>query len=113
MIQASARGGAGLAVGVSVLLAVPVCAGTLPGETLYRERIRPPAGAVLVASLEDTKRVDAPAIELATVRTRLAGGPPYRWRLDDDTVVTATTTTNDSRSWSIFASSAFLHADDR
>ena len=44
----------------------------------------PPAGAVLVVSLEDTGRPDAPATELATARMRLAAGPPYRWRLEYD-----------------------------
>lgn len=74
-----------------VLLAKPVCAATLEGEVLCRERIMPPAGAVLVVSLEDTARVDAPATELATVRARLAGGPPYQWRLDyDDRLVDST-----------------------
>ncbi len=79
------------AVLACVLLATPVCAATLEGEVLYRERIMPPAGAVLVVSLEDPARVDAPATELAAVRTRLAGGPPYRWRLDyDDRLVDST-----------------------
>lgn len=73
-----------------VLPAARVGAATLEGEALYRERIMPPAGAVLVVSLEDTARLDAPATELAAVRTRLAGGPPYRWRLDyDDRLVEA------------------------
>ena len=74
-----------------VLLATPVRAATLEGEVLYRERIMPPPGAVLSVTLEDTARADAPATELATVRTRLAGGPPYRWRLDyDDRLVDST-----------------------
>ena len=42
----------------------------------------PPAGTVLIVSLDDTARVDAPATKLAAVRMRLAGGPSYRWRLD-------------------------------
>ena len=44
----------------------------------------PPAAAILVVSLKNTARADAPAIELATSRSRSAAGPPYRWRLDYD-----------------------------
>ncbi len=62
----------------------PVAAASLEGEALYRERIMPPAGAVLVVSLEDTARADARATELAGTRMKLAGGPPYRWRLEYD-----------------------------
>lgn len=76
---------------IACLAALPAAATTLEGEAVYRERIMPPKGAILVVSLEDTARADAPAIELATSRTRLAGGPPYRWRLDyDERVLDAT-----------------------
>ena len=68
----------------NLLAAVPALAVTLEGEVNYRERIMPPAAAILVVSLEDTARADASAIELATSRTRLAAGPPYRWRIDYD-----------------------------
>ena len=61
-----------------------VLAATIEGEAVYRERILPPTGAFLVISLENTARADAPSIELASSRTRLAGGPPYRWRLEYD-----------------------------
>jgi uncharacterized lipoprotein YbaY len=66
-------------------------AASIEGQAMYRERIMPPAGAVLVVSLEDTARADAPATELATSRTRLAAGPPYRWRIDyDERVIDST-----------------------
>ncbi len=61
-----------------------VSAASLEGKAAYRERIAPPAGSVLVVSLEDSARADAPSIELAASRMRLAGGPPYLWRLDFD-----------------------------
>ena len=73
-----------LACLLTALLTLPALAATLEGEAVYRERIMPPAGAILVVSLEDTARADAPATELATSRTRLAAGPPYRWRIDYD-----------------------------
>ena len=69
---------------VCLLQTVPAWAASIEGEALYRERIMPPAGAVLVVSLEDTARADAPSIELATTRMQLSAGPPYRWRLDYD-----------------------------
>ena len=53
-------------------------------EKAYRERIMPPAGTVLIVSLEDSARADAPSTELVAFRMRLAGEPPYRWRLDCD-----------------------------
>ena len=67
-----------------VLLAIPAFAVTVEGEASYRERIMLPPQAFLVVTLDDSARADAPAIELASARTRLAGGPPYRWRLDYD-----------------------------
>ena len=78
------------AVLIGLLQTVPVWAASVEGEALYQERIMPPAGAVLVVSLEDTARADAPATELASSRLRLAAGPPYRWRLDyDERLVTS------------------------
>ena len=65
-----------------LLSAVPALAVTIGGKVSYRERIMPPTAAILVVSLEDTARADAPAIELATSRIRLTTGPPYRWRID-------------------------------
>ena len=76
--------GAGACACAVVLHAVPAAAAFLEGEAVYRERIMPPADAVLVVTLEDTARADAAAVELATGRMRLASGPPYRWRLDYD-----------------------------
>jgi len=67
-----------------LLQTAPVSAASLEGEAAYLERIMPPAGAVLVVSLEDSARADAPSTELAASRMRLAGEPPYRWRLDYD-----------------------------
>ena len=82
------------AVLLCLLQTVPVWAASVEGEALYRERIMPPAGAVLVVSLEDTARADAPATELASSRVRLAAGPPYHWRLDyDERLVTSTSRT--------------------
>ena len=69
---------------ICLLHAVPVWAASVEGEALYRERIMPPPGAVLVVTLEDTARADAPSIELATTRMQLSAGPPYRWRLNYD-----------------------------
>ena len=51
----------------------------------------PPAAAILVVSLEDPARADAPAIKLAASRTRLVAGPPYRWRLNFDERALGTT----------------------
>ena len=72
-----------------VMQALPASAAFLEGEAVYRERIMPPPDAVLVVSLQDTARADAPATELGSVRIRLAGGPPYRWRLEYDERMTA------------------------
>ncbi len=66
------------------LQAFPAYAAILEGEAVYRERIMPPLDSVLVVSLQDTSRADAPATELGSVRIHLAGGPPYRWRLEYD-----------------------------
>lgn len=80
-----------LAALACVLAAAPSWAATLEGEALYRERIMPPPGTVLVVTLEDASRADAPATELAAARMRLAGGPPYRWHLEyDERLVEAT-----------------------
>ena len=49
----------------------------------------PLADAILVVNLQDVSRADAPAFELASVRIRLTGGPPYRWRLEYDEGATA------------------------
>jgi len=76
---------------ICLLQTMPVWAASVEGEALYQERILPPAGAVLIVSLEDTARADAPATELAVARMQLAAGPPYRWRLDyDERLVTST-----------------------
>lgn len=69
---------------VCLMSAVPALAATLEGKATYRERIMPPAAAILIVSLEDTARADAPAIELATSRIRVAAGPPYSWRIEYD-----------------------------
>ena len=77
--------GVGLAGNVA-----PVAAAVLEGEALYHERIMPPAAALLVVTVWDAARADAPATELASARQRLAGGPPYRWALVlDDRLVAA------------------------
>lgn len=47
-------------------------------EALYRERIATPPGAVLVATLEDVSRADAPSVELGRVTVEDAGNPPWR-----------------------------------
>ena len=82
------------AVLICLLQALPIWAASVEGEALYQERNMPPAGAVLVVSLQDTARADAPAIELASSSMRLAAGPPYRWRLDyDERLITPTSRT--------------------
>ena len=81
--RAVSRWGRRLAL-VCVLHVLPAQAAILEGEAVYRERIMPPPDAVLVVVLQDTARADAPAIELGSVRIRLNGGPPYRWRLEYD-----------------------------
>ena len=76
---------------ICLLQALPVWAASVEGEALYRERVMPPVGAVLVVTLEDTARADAPATELASSSMRLVAGPPYHWRLDyDERLVTST-----------------------
>ncbi len=77
-------GWSGAALLLCCLRVASASAASLEGEATYLERITPPAGAVLVVSLEDTARADAPSIELAASRMRLASGPPYRWRLAYD-----------------------------
>ena len=79
--RASGWSGAAL---ICLLQAAPVSAASLEGEAAYRELIKPPAGAVLVVSLEDSARADAQSTELASSRMRLVGEPPYRWRFDYD-----------------------------
>lgn len=81
--RAVSRWGGYLALACS-LQALPASAAFLEGEAVYRERIMPPTDAVLVVSLQDTSRADAPATELGSVQIRLAGGPPYGWRLEYD-----------------------------
>ena len=71
------------------LQALPASAAFLEGEAVYRERVMPPADAVLVVNLQDVSRADAPATELGSVRIRLNGGPPFRWRLEYDESATA------------------------
>lgn len=73
-----------LAFAGALMAAAAAQAAIIEGEALYRERIMPPSDAMLVLTLEDTGRADAPAVELAASRMRLAGGPPYRFRLDVD-----------------------------
>ena len=81
--RARSRWGGYLALAFA-LQAFPAHAAFLEGEAVYRERIMPPPDAVLVISLQDTSRADAPATELASIKIHLAGGPPYRWRLEYD-----------------------------
>ena len=79
--HAVSRSGSCLALACA-LHVLPVHAAILEGEATYRERIMPPPDAVLVIVLQETARADAPANELGSVRIRLNGGPPYRWRLE-------------------------------
>ena len=81
--HAVSRWGRPLAL-LCALHVVPAHAAILEGEAVYRERIMPPPDAVLVVVLQDTARAGAPAVELGSVRIRLNGGPPYRWRLEYD-----------------------------
>ena len=57
------------AVVLWLLQAVPLWAASVEGEALYRERIMPPTGAVLVVSLEETKR----AMRLTSGKSGRAG----------------------------------------
>lgn len=54
------------------------------GQAVYRERIMPPPGAMLIVTLEDVSRADAPAIEIAKVQRLVTSGPPFGWRLGYD-----------------------------
>ena len=72
---------------VAVLPAAHAATAFVRGEALYRERILPPPGAVLVVTLEDVSRAGAPARELASARRVLASGPPYSWRLAYDSAI--------------------------
>ena len=56
----------------------------IEGEAIYFERIMPPPDATLVVTLQNTTRAHAAAIEHASTRVRLGGGPPYAWRLTYD-----------------------------
>lgn len=57
------------------------------GEVLYRARVMPPPDAVLIVTLEDVSRADAPSREIASTRMRLSSGPPYAWRIGYDPAV--------------------------
>lgn len=68
-----------LAALAAAALAAPAAAQpVVTVEAFYRERIATPPGAVLVATLEDVSRADAPAIELGRVTIEDAGAPPWR-----------------------------------
>lgn len=75
---------AALAALACVTLAAPAAAETALAESvvtveaLYRERIATPPGAVLVATLEEVSRADAPSVELGRVTVEDAGNPPWR-----------------------------------
>ena len=74
----------------TAMQANPAAAAMVEGTALYRERIMPPADALLVVTVWDAARVDSAATELASIRQRLTGGPPFNWRLElDDRLVTA------------------------
>lgn len=74
----------------TAMQANPAAAAIVEGTALYRERIMPPADALLVVTVWDAARVDSAATELASIRQRLTGGPPFNWRLElDDRLVTA------------------------
>ncbi len=55
------------------------------GEAIYLERVMPPPDAILVVTLENAARADAPAVEHASTSIRLGSGPPYAWRMAYDT----------------------------
>ncbi len=64
--------------------AVPAATAVLRGQATYRARILPPPNAVLVVTLEDVSRADAPAREIASAQMALKSGPPYAWRMAYD-----------------------------
>jgi putative lipoprotein len=51
------------------------------GTVFYRERMLLPPGAELVVRLEDAARADVAAVEIASTRIVLEGGPPYAFEL--------------------------------
>jgi putative lipoprotein len=65
-------------------VAVPAATGVLRGEATYWARMMPPPNAVLVVTLEDVSRADAPPREIASAQMALKSGPPYAWRMAYD-----------------------------
>jgi len=64
---------------VCAALAAPAAAqSVVTVEASYLERIATPPGAVLVATLEDVSRADAPSVELGRATVEDAGNPPWR-----------------------------------
>jgi putative lipoprotein len=55
--------------------------GRVTGTTIYLERIALPAPAMLIVTLEDVSRVDAPGIEVAATRVAAAGTPPIPFEI--------------------------------
>ena len=62
---------------------------SLEGSAVYQTRLLPPPSAVLVVTLENTSRADAPARELAAIRLAIHSGPSYGWRLAYDPAAVA------------------------
>lgn len=70
---------AALAALACAALAAPAAAEpVVTVDALYRERIATPPGAVLLATVADVSRADAPSVELARVTLEDAGNPPWR-----------------------------------
>ena len=55
---------------------------TLSGSVLYRERMALPPGATVSVTLEDSSKMDAPAMVLATSVEVVEGAPPYPFTLE-------------------------------
>jgi len=58
--------------------------GLITGTVAYRERIAMPPGAVVIASLQDVSRADAPSLPLAEHRIEPAGNVPVPFELRFD-----------------------------
>lgn len=64
--------------------ATPASEAVITGQAIYRERIAPPAGAVLTVQLIDNLLADTPAAVIATAEVKEAKGPPFEFRLPYD-----------------------------
>src|SRR5688572_9276104 len=83
LLQTAATAAVFLAVAVAGL-GGPLQQATVTGSATYRERMALPPNAVFEATLEDTSRADAPAVEIGRVRLDKSGMPPFRFSIPYD-----------------------------